>query len=322
MISKSRREFLTITSLGVLGTTALSRLHAQNQTQLPPGAPTAYGAGAAFGPEVSTTTFAEAEKLVQFPLTDSERAMAAASWRKTLASVYERRNGPRKLALEDTLAPAAVWDPMLPGLKSVAQHDRFVRSNSSTALPQHDEDIAFSPVTQLSRWVESRQLTSERLTRIYLDRLERFNPKLRCAITITRDLALQQAKQADQEIAQGKYRGPLQGIPWGGKDLLDTAGIPTTYGAEPYRNRIPKDDAAVVKKLRDAGAVLVAKLSMGALALNDIWFGGQTMNPWLPEEGASDRVPGRVPQPPRDLSDFPLEARPGEASSVLPCAAA
>ena len=292
MISKSRREFLTITSLGVLGTTALSRLHAQNQTQLPPGAPTAYGAGAAFGPEVSTTTFAEAEKLVQFPLTDSERAMAAASWRKTLASVYERRTGPRKLALEDTLAPAAVWDPMLPGLKSVAQHDRFVRSNSSTALPQHDEDIAFSPVTQLSRWVESRQLTSERLTRIYLERLERFNPKLRCAITITRDLALRQAKQADQEIAQGKYRGPLQGIPWGGKDLLDTAGIPTTYGAEPYRNRIPKDDAAVVKKLRDAGAVLVAKLSMGALALNDIWFGGQTMNPWLPEEGASGSSAG------------------------------
>ena len=289
---KSRREFLTITSLGILSTTALSRLHAQNQTQLPPGAPTAYGAGAAFGPEVSTTTFAEAEKLVQFPLTDSERAMAAASWRKTLASVYERRTGPRKLGLEDTLAPATVWDPMLPGLKSVAQHDRFVRSNASATLPTHEEDIAFAPVTQLSRWVESRQLTSERLTRIYLDRLDRFTPKLRCAITITRDLALQQATQADKEIAQGKYRGPLHGIPWGGKDLLDTAGIPTTYGAEPYRNRIPKDDAAVVKKLHAAGAVLVAKLSMGALALNDIWFGGQTMNPWLPEEGASGSSAG------------------------------
>ena len=218
--------------------------------------------------------------------------MAAASWRKTLASVYERRTGPRKLALEDTLAPATVWDPMLPGSKSVAQQDRFVRSHSSTALPQHDEDIAFAPVTQLSRWIESRQLTSERLTRIYLERLDRFNPKLRCAITITRDLALQQAKQADEEIAQGKYRGPLHGIPWGGKDLLDTAGIPTTYGAEPYRNRIPRDDAAVVKKMHAAGAVLVAKLSMGALALNDIWFGGQTMNPWLPEEGASGSSAG------------------------------
>jgi Asp-tRNA(Asn)/Glu-tRNA(Gln) amidotransferase A subunit family amidase len=182
---------------------------------------------------------------------------------------------------------------MLPGVKPVAQRDRFVRSNaSSTSLPQRDEDIAFAPVTQLSRWVEGRQLTSERLTRIYLERMERFNPKLRCAITITRELALKQAKQADEEIAAGKYRGPLHGIPWGGKDLLDTAGIPTTYGAEPYRNRIPKEDAAVVKKLHAAGAVMIAKLSLGALALNDIWFGGQTMNPWLREEGASGSSAG------------------------------
>src|SRR5208282_1220947 len=131
----------------------------------------------------------------------------------------------------------------------------------------------------LSRWIETRRLTSERLTNIYLTRLEKYNPELRCVITLTRDLALQQAKQADQEIAAGKYRGPLHGIPWGAKDLLDTAGIPTTYGAEPFRNRIPKDNAVVVQRLNDAGAVLVAKLSLGALALNDIWFGGQTMNP-------------------------------------------
>ena len=291
-MSKSRREFLTITSLGMLGVAAVSRLHAQNMSTLPPGAPSAFGAGPAFGPEVSVTTFAEAEKLVQFPLTDSERAMAAASWRKTMASLYERRVGPRKLALEDTLAPATTWNPMLPGMKPVAEQDRFVRSHSETSLPAKDEDIAFAPVTQLSRWIESRQLSSERLTRIYLERLEKFNPKLRCAITITRDLALQQAKQADAEIAAGKYRGPLHGIPWGAKDLLDTAGIRTTYGAEPYRNRVPKDDAEVVKRLHAAGAVLVAKLSLGALALNDVWFGGQTMNPWLPEEGSSGSSAG------------------------------
>jgi len=218
--------------------------------------------------------------------------MAAESWRKTLAAVYERRTGPRKLALEDTMAPATRWNPMLPGIKSPAQRDRFVRSQTTTPLPKNDGDIAFAPVTQLSRWVESKQLSSEHLTNIYLQRLERFNPKLRCAITITRDLALKQARQADAEIVQGKYRGPLHGIPWGGKDLLDTANIPTTYGAEPYRNRIPKDDAAVVKKLHEAGAVLIAKLSLGALALNDIWFGGQTMNPWLPEEGASGSSAG------------------------------
>ena len=146
--------------------------------------------------------------------------------------------------------------------------------------------------SHVSRWVEQRQITSQRLTNIYLERLQRFDPKLRCVITLTRDLALKQAAQADREIAAGKYRGPVHGIPFGVKDLLDTADIPTTYGAEPYRNRIPKEDAAVVKRLYDAGAVLVAKLSLGALALNDVWFGGQTMNPWLPEEGASGSSAG------------------------------
>src|SRR5207237_10690606 len=109
---------------------------------------------------------------------------------------------------------------------------------------------------------------------------------------LTNDLALEQARKADQEIAAGKYRGPLHGIPWGAKDLVDTAGIATTYGAEPYRNRVPNADAAVVARLHQAGAVLVAKLSLGALALNDIWFGGQTMNPWLLEEGASGSSAG------------------------------
>jgi Asp-tRNA(Asn)/Glu-tRNA(Gln) amidotransferase A subunit family amidase len=115
---------------------------------------------------------------------------------------------------------------------------------------------------------------------------------LRCVITLTKERAIAQARRADAEIAAGKYRGPLHGIPWGGKDLLDTAGILTTYGAEPFRNRVPKEDAAVVRKLNAAGAVLVAKLSLGALALNDVWFGGQTMNPWLLEEGASGSSAG------------------------------
>jgi Asp-tRNA(Asn)/Glu-tRNA(Gln) amidotransferase A subunit family amidase len=292
-MSKSRREFLTVTSLGVLGVAAASRILAQEQSNLPPGAPPAFGVGPEVGPEVSVTTFVEAEKLVQFPLSDSERAMAAASWRRTLASVYERRTGPLKLALEPTLAPATHWDPMLPGVKAAATRDRFIRSSTDAAsLPSSDADIAFATVTQLSRWIEKRQLSSERLTRIYLDRLDRFNPTLRCAITITRELALRQAKQADEEIANGKNRGPLHGIPWGGKDLLDTAGIPTTYGAEPYRNRVPDEDAEVVRRLHSAGAVLVAKLSLGALALNDVWFGGQTMNPWLLEEGSSGSSAG------------------------------
>jgi Asp-tRNA(Asn)/Glu-tRNA(Gln) amidotransferase A subunit family amidase len=210
-----------------------------------------------------------------------------------MASLYERRTGPRKLALEETLAPASVWNPAIPGVKVAQVSERFVRSKGDTGpLPTRDEDIAFASVVNLSGWIEQRKLTSERLTNIYLTRLEKFNPTLRCAITITRELALKQAKQADAEIAAGHYRGPLHGVPWGGKDLLDTAGIPTTYGAEPFRDRVPTKDAAVVERLHAAGAVLVAKLSLGALALNDIWFGGQTMNPWLLEEGSAGSSAG------------------------------
>jgi len=242
---------------------------------------------------VSTTTFAEAEKLAQVQMTSSERTMAAATWRATMAPLLERRVGPRKIALEADVAPATRWNPLLPGEAIRPGRDRFVRGATDPGpLPTSDADIAFAPVTHLSRWIESRKLTSERLTRIYLDRLKRFNPQLRCVITLTSDLALEQARRADAEIAVGKYRGPLHGIPWGVKDLLDTAGIPTTYGAEPFRNRVPSVDSAVVRRLHDAGAVLVAKLSLGALALNDIWFGGQTMNPWLLEEGASGSSAG------------------------------
>jgi len=292
-MSKSRREFLTRTSLGLLAAATISRCYAQQPADLPPGAPPAFGTGPAVGPEISPSTFAEAEKLVQFELSPAERAMAAGSWRKTMAALYERRTGPRKLALESTLAPASKWNPALPGLKVGPERDRLVRSDSDPgSLPTRDEDIAFASVTQLSRWIEQRKLTSDRLTRIYLKRLEQFDPKLHCVITLTRELALAEAKRADEEIAGGHYRGPLHGIPWGAKDLLDTAGIRTTYGAEPFQNRVPTEDAVVVKRLREAGAVLVAKLSLGALALNDIWFGGQTMNPWLIEEASSGSSAG------------------------------
>src|SRR5438874_1219933 len=300
-MSKSRRDFLTQTSLGLIGAGVASnssaQIHeaevAQEPTQLPPGAPPAFGTGPAVGPEVSPATFAEAEKLVQVTLTPADRALAADSWRVNLASLYERRTGPRTIALEPALAPFSRYHSVLLGQSAGPQRDQFVRTNTDPGpLPSNDADIAFAPVTQLSRWIEQHKLTSERLTQIYLRRIEQFDPKLRCIITLTRDLALAQAKMADQEIAAGKYRGPLHGIPWGGKDLLDTANIPTTYGAEPFRDRVPTEDAAVVKRLHAAGAVLVAKLSMGALALNDIWFGGQTMNPWLLEEGSSGSSAG------------------------------
>jgi Asp-tRNA(Asn)/Glu-tRNA(Gln) amidotransferase A subunit family amidase len=292
-MAKSRRQFLAETSLAMLGAATAVGVRGQNPADLPPGAPPAFGTSPAVGPEVSPMTFTEAEKLVQFEMTSAERAIAAGSWRKTMAALYERRTGPRKVALEATLAPASRWDPVLPGQKAGPERDRFMRSDADPGpLPARDEDIAFASLAQLSRWIEKRELTSERLTGIYLKRLEAFDPKLRCVITLTRELALRQARQADQQIAAGKYRGPLHGIPWGGKDLLDTAGIPTTYGAEPFRNRVPAEDAVVVKRLHAAGAVLVAKLSLGSLALNDIWFGGQTMNPWLLEEASSGSSAG------------------------------
>jgi Asp-tRNA(Asn)/Glu-tRNA(Gln) amidotransferase A subunit family amidase len=289
----SRRQFLAKTSLGLFGAAVSLNAEAQVPSQLPPGAPSAFGTGPAVGPEVSPATFAGAEKLARVELSPAERSEAADSWRVNMAALMERRTGPRNLLLEPTLAPFSRYDSVLPGQHSAAERDRLVRTNSDPGpLPSNDGDIAFAPVTKLSRWIEQRQLSSEQLTNIYLHRIEQFDPKLRCVITLTRDLALAQAKKADAEIAAGRYRGPLHGIPWGGKDLLDTAGIPTTYGAEPFRNRIPAQDAVVVQRLEDAGAVLIAKLSLGALALNDIWFGGQTMNPWLLEEGASGSSAG------------------------------
>ena len=289
----TRRQFISHAPL-LLGAAAACRAQPSAEPTAPaPGTPPAFGTAPATGPEVSVTTFAEAEKLMQVTMTDAERTMAAGSWRNSMAAYLERRVGPRKLALEPEVAPAMVWEPMAIAGRSGPVRDRFVRSRDDAGLlPAAEQDIAFAPITRLSRWIERKQLTSERLTTIYLDRIARFDPKLRCVITVTRDLALAQARAADKEIAAGHYRGPLHGIPWGGKDLLDTAGIPTTYGAEPYRNRVPAADAAVVRRLHEAGAVLIAKLSLGALALNDIWFGGQTMNPWVLEEGASGSSAG------------------------------
>ncbi|HEY2376438.1 MAG TPA: amidase, partial [Gemmatimonadaceae bacterium] len=306
----SRRSFLIQAPVALLGAVAACRADEQKpgasgatSATATPGAPPAFNTAPPVGPEVSTATFAEAEKLAQVSMTDAQRQMMAKSWRTSMAALLERRTGPRKIVLEPQLAPATRWEPAsisvaaggptLAGETKQLARERFIRSTIDPGpLPTNDADIAYAPVTHLSRWIETRKLTSTRLTQIYLDRIVRYDGKLRCVITGTRDAALAQARQADSEIAAGKYRGPLHGIPYGVKDLLDTAGIATTYGAEPFRNRVPAADAAVVRRLDQAGAVLIAKLSLGALALNDIWFGGQTMNPWLLEEGASGSSAG------------------------------
>ena len=307
-MSESRREFLTRAGAALLGpavaagaqtvppaapaapATSLARPAEPSQ---PPGSPPVTGSATPVGPVVDAETFAAAEKLVRVELSLAERTQAAQNWRSSMALLYERRTGPRRVALGPDVAPYSSGNPLLPGHPDLPRQSRFVRSGRRAGpLPISEGEIALAPLWKLSRWVEARDLTSERLTRIYLERIGRFDGRLRCVVTLTGDFALAQARQADREIAAGRYRGPLHGIPWGGKDLLDTAGIRTTYGAEPYRNRIPEKDAAVVRRLHQAGAVMIAKLSLGALALNDVWFGGQTMNPWVPEEGASGSSAG------------------------------
>jgi len=288
---KTRRRFLITAPLGLLAASQAS-LAASSETP-PPGAPPTVGTSPPVGPEVAPATFAEAEKLMQVTMSDTQRQMAAQSWASSMAGMLERRTGPHKVMLEADLAPATQWNPLLPGMEVGPKQSRLVRSKPEhVPLPSRDEDIAFAPVTQLSRWIEAKQISSERLTRIYLARIERLDPKLRAVITPMHDRAMARAKEADREIRAGRYRGPLHGIPFGVKDLLDTAGVATTWGAEPFRERVPKTDATVVTRLYDAGAVLIAKLSLGALALNDVWFGGQTMNPWLLEEGASGSSAG------------------------------
>ena len=259
----TRRRFLITAPLGAAAAVIACRSEPQTATVTPlpatPGAPPTFGSGPVSGPAVSPSTFAEAERLAQVTMSAAEREMAAASWPRSMAPLLERRVGPRKIALDPTVAPATRWNPALAGEAAGPARDAFVRtSGAAVPLPASDADIAYAPVAQLSRWIEQRTLTSERLTAIYLQRIEQFDPKLRCVITLTKEFALLQARKADAEIAGGKYRGPLHGIPYGVKDLLDTAGIATTYGAEPFRNRVPAADSAVVRRLNDAGAVLIA----------------------------------------------------------------
>ena len=230
-----------------------------------------------------------AQKLLALDFPRSERKMMEENLGNDRAA-YEAN---RKTALPNDVSPALAFSPILPGMVFDLQRKPFppLRDKGLNA-PANIEDLAFAPVADLAELIRNRKITSMALTRMYLDRLKKYGPKLHCVITLTEDLALRQAARADAEIAAGRYRGPLHGIPWGAKDLLATKGIPTTWGAAPYRDQVPAEDAAVVKRLDEAGAVLAAKLSMGELAMDDVWFGGMTRNPWNPEQGSSGSSAG------------------------------
>lgn len=199
----------------------------------------------------------------------------------------------RKVAIDDTIAPPIYYSPLVPGTK-LDRTVRPIRMGKPPAVkrPAHLEEVAFWPVTHLAELLRTRQVTSTELTRMYLERLHRYNPLLNFVVTFTDDLALKQAAQADQEIAAGKYRGPLHGIPWGCKDIIAVPGFKTTWGSGAFVDQELETEATVVKLLREAGAVLLAKLATGELAAGDRWFGGRTNNPWDPKDGSSGSSAG------------------------------
>ena len=213
------------------------------------------------------------------------------------AARNRRRYGElRQLAIDPDVPPAFAFRPYRSGYgpagPATPNADLGIETPAAAAVPSDSNRLALLPVTELSQLVERRRVTSLDLTRLYLDRLRRYGDGLNCVVTLTEERALEQAAEADREIAAGRYRGPLHGIPWGAKDLFATRGARTTWGARPYEQQIIDQDATVVERLDAAGAVLVAKLSMGALARGSVWFGGMTRNPWAPARGSSGSSAG------------------------------
>jgi Asp-tRNA(Asn)/Glu-tRNA(Gln) amidotransferase A subunit family amidase len=238
---------------------------------------------------VSAADVAIVDGILAHEYSAAERVLMA----RTLTRLRGSLRAIRAAELSADVEPALHFDPRLPGTKlptgkSGAQAGR----GAPMAYDGRPESLAFASVVELGRLLRARKVTSLALTQMYLGRLRKFGPRLNCVVTLTEELALRQAERADRELAAGQYRGPLQGIPWGAKDLLATKGIRTTFGAKPYENQVFDYDATVVERLEQAGAVLVAKLSMGELAMGDVWFGGLTRNPWRPATGSSGSSAG------------------------------
>ncbi|MEN3337749.1 MAG: hypothetical protein V7647_1425 [Acidobacteriota bacterium] len=257
--------------------------------------PAALGASLAAGraqeqpPRIGRATLDCAEKIMGLEFTDAEEEAAAAGVSRNLDAFEQLR----KLEIPLDTEPAISFRPYLPGQKPAGRATPGARIavtlDTRPARPSSLDDLAFHPVTALAPLLEHRLVSATELTHMYLARLRKYGPKLNCVVTVTEALALAQAAEADRDIRAGRYKGPLHGIPWGAKDLFATRGIPTTWGATPFRDQVFDYDATVVERLRDAGAVLVAKLSMGALAQGDRWFGGQTRNPWNPDDPSPQR---------------------------------
>jgi Asp-tRNA(Asn)/Glu-tRNA(Gln) amidotransferase A subunit family amidase len=238
---------------------------------------------------VSKDQLKAALEILGLEFTEAQRDQMLQGVNRALGS-YEAL---RKIDVPLDTEPAFHFRPSLPGKEPKPRASKFFPTRvTKLAAFKDPEELCFLPVTELSALVRARKITSTELTRMYLARLKKYSPKLLCVITLTEDLALEQAARADKEIAAGKYRGPLHGIPYGAKDLFNTKGIKTTWGAEPFQEQVPSYTCTAIDRLEKAGAVLLAKLSMGALAQGDKWFGGVTKNPWNLEQGSSGSSAG------------------------------
>ena len=226
----------------------------------------------------------------------------------------------RKVPLDNGVAPAFRFTTAADSDEHVARRDTSVDFKPARGLarPAADDDLAFAPLTELASLLGRRKVSSLELTRLYLARLRRFGPLLECVVTLTEELALRQAERADGEAAAGRRRGPLHGVPWGAKDLLAVAGYPTTWGSKPFEEQVRPETATAARRLEDAGAVLAAKLTLGELAMGDVWFGGQTRNPWKPAEGSSGSSAGPAAATAAGLVGFAIGSE-TLGSIVSPC---
>lgn len=236
----------------------------------------------------SSDTIAACSPFAGMEFTPAEREQMLT----TVDSQLDRLRMLRAVDFENDLAPAELFDPRLPGWTIRPLPDGVARNAAPPALPQNVDDIAFAPAWHQTAWLARGKLRSRELVDIYLERIAARGPRLECFVAVLADAARAEAETLDRERSQGQVRGPLHGLPYGLKDLIDAAGTSTTWGAEPFRNRVAATDAAIVSRLRAAGAILLAKTSCGALAYGDIWFGGRTRNPWNIEEGSSGSSAG------------------------------
>lgn len=266
---------------------------------------------------INKETVAEAQKIIGLDFSEEKLEMLP----EGLNSRLKDFEALRKVEIPYGTFPAVLFNPLPIGFKMPTERraPKWSPLPKDIKRPANLEEVAFWPVLKLAALIKAKQVTSEELTQMYLSRLRKYGPRLECVVTLTDDLALEQARQADKEIAAGKYKGLLHGIPYGAKDLLSTKGIKTTWGSVPYKDQVIDEDATVIRKLREAGAVLVAKTTMGELAWGNVWFGGETKNPWDLKTGSSGSSAGSTAGVAAGLFPFAIGSE-THGSIISPCA--